>query len=371
MSERDCVPLSTPFIDDHKTAGAKLVDFAGWLMPIQYKGILEEHQRVRTNVGLFDVSHMGEISVTGPDAEKFLDHLLPCDIRGMDVGKVVYTPMCLPSGGIVDDLLVYKRANDYLLVVNASNATKDFEWIRSQASGDVAVENESPVWAQLAVQGPKAEAVFRGHVSDEALTLPYYRFTELDLWAVPSIFSRTGYTGEDGFEIYFHPQHAKWMWEKILAVGAPFGIGPVGLGARDTLRLEVNYCLYGNDIDATTSPLEAGLQWTVRLEKGDFIGRDALLQQKAEGLRRRLVAFEMITERSIPRHGSELASGASKVGEVTSGTHSPTLKKGIGMGYVATEHSKIGTALTLRQRGTEAAAQIVKKPFYTHGTRKA
>ena len=364
------MPQSTPFLDEHRAAGAKLVDFAGWLMPIQYKGIIEEHDRVRRDVGLFDVSHMGEIAVTGPDAEAFLDHLLPCDIRGMDVGKVVYTPMCMPSGGIVDDLLVYKREHGYLLVVNAANTDKDYSWIRSQMRGNLVVTNESPQWAQLAIQGPKAEAVFRGHVDDEALKIPYYRFAELDLWAVPSIFSRTGYTGEDGFEIYFHPQHAKWMWEKILDVGEPFGIGPVGLGARDTLRLEVNYNLYGNDMDDTTSPLEAGLAWTVRLDKGDFLGREAMLTQKAAGVSRRLVAFEM-AERAIPRHGSDLAANGAGIGTVTSGTFSPSLKKGIGMGYVDAEHSKTGLSLTLRQRGAEAAGQIVKKPFYTHGTRKA
>ncbi|MBI5838320.1 MAG: glycine cleavage system aminomethyltransferase GcvT [Candidatus Eisenbacteria bacterium] len=365
------MPQTTPFIDQHREAGAKIVDFAGWLMPIQYQGILQEHERVRRDVGLFDVSHMGEISVTGPGAEAFLDRLLPCDIRGMDVGKVVYTPMCLPAGGIVDDLLVYKREHGYLLVVNAANTPKDVKWVQAQAHGvaGVKVADESPAWAQLAVQGPKAEALFRGHVAEAALQLPFYRFAELDLWAVPSIFSRTGYTGEDGFEIYFHPQHAKWIWEKVLGVGAAHGIGPVGLGARDTLRLEMNYCLYGNDIDETTTPLEAGLQWTVRLDKGEFLGGAPMRAQRDAGVPRKLVAFEML-DRAIPRHGSELAAGGAVLGPVTSGTFSPTLRKGIGMGYVPAAHSKLGTEIAVRQRGTESPAKIVRKPFYTEATHK-
>ncbi|HVP39994.1 MAG TPA: glycine cleavage system aminomethyltransferase GcvT [Candidatus Saccharimonadales bacterium] len=363
------MPHTTPFIDQHRQAGAKLVEFAGWLMPIQYQGILQEHERVRQAVGMFDVSHMGEIAVTGPEAEDFLDRLLPCDIRGMDVGKVVYTPMCLPTGGIVDDLLVYKRDHGYLLVVNAANTEKDVRWVQSQARGQVKVADESPGWAQLAVQGPRAEEVFRGHLPGEALALPFYRFTELDLWAVPCIFSRTGYTGEDGFEIYFHPQHARWMWEKILTVGQAQGIGPVGLGARDTLRLEMNYCLYGNDIDETTTPLEAGLQWTVRLDKGEFLGREPMLRQREAGVPRKLVAFEML-DRSIPRHGSELAGDGAPLGPVTSGTFSPSLKKGIGMGYVPAARSAVGTAVQLRQRGALAPGRIVKKPFYTQASHK-
>jgi aminomethyltransferase len=363
------VPQTTPFVDQHRQAGAKLVDFAGWLMPIQYQGILLEHQKVRSAVGLFDVSHMGEISVTGPDAEKFLDWLLPCDIRGMDVGKVVYTPMCLPAGGIVDDLLVYKREHGFLLVVNAANAPKDVKWVQSQARGNVKVGDECAMWAQLAVQGPKTEELFRGHVPDAALALPFYRFTELDLWAVPCIFSRTGYTGEDGFEIYFHPQHARWMWEKIMEVGKPHGIGPIGLGARDTLRLEMNYCLYGNDIDETTTPLEAGLQWTVRLDKGDFLGREPMLRQRESGLPRKLVAFEML-DRTIPRHGSELAAAGNAVGVVTSGTFAPSLKQGVGMGYVPAALSKLGSEIQVRQRGVDAPARVVKKPFYTKASHR-
>jgi aminomethyltransferase len=211
--------------------------------------------------------------------------------------------------------------------------------------------------------------VFQGHVPAAALDLPFYRFMELDLWAVPSIFSRTGYTGEDGFEIYFHPQHAKWMWEKLLSVGQAANLAPVGLGARDTLRLEMNYCLYGNDIDDTTSPIEAGLQWTVKLDKGEFLGRDAMLAQKQAGVRRRLVAFEML-DRSIPRHGSEISESGAVLGPVTSGTFGPSLKKGIGMAYVPPDKSKIGTEFSLKQRGAEAPARVVKKPFYTGGSHR-
>ncbi len=367
---------STAFLDQHRQAGAKLVDFHGWLMPIQYRGIVEEHERVRRDVGLFDVSHMGEIRISGAGATAFLDWLLPCDIRGMDPGKVVYTPMCMPSGGIVDDLLVYRREADFLLVVNAANIPNDVAWVEARAQewrnrslDALVVQDESERWAQLAIQGPRAEEVFRGHVSREALELGFYRFTELDLWAVPSIFSRTGYTGEDGFEVYFHPQHARWMWEKLLEVGAAAGLAPVGLGARDTLRLEVNYCLYGNDIDETTTPLEAGLAWTVKLDKGDFLGREAMLRQKEQGVPRRLVAFEM-QERAIPRQGSDLVSGGSALGKVTSGTYGPSVKKGIGMGYVPSSHSKVGGELQLLQRGQESPARVVKKPFYNGGTRK-
>ncbi len=269
--------LTTPFLECHKRAGAKLVEFAGFLMPISYAGILQEHRQVRTAAGLFDVSHMGEFEVRGPDAGRYVDRLVTNRVAGAEVGQAVYTPTCKPDGGIVDDLLAYKFEDRYMLVVNAANIEKDWSWANEVAQGlDVRLENVSDRVAQLAIQGPRAPEIFEGLVPAAALDLGYYRFTGATLWGTPMVFSRTGYTGEDGFELYFDATAAERIWEELFKAGAKVGLAPIGLGARDTLRLEMAYCLYGNDIDETTNPLEAGLGWTVKLDKPDFVSKPAL-----------------------------------------------------------------------------------------------
>jgi len=272
----------TPFHDFHRALGAKLVEFAGFEMPLRYSGDIAEHRCVRERAGLFDISHMGEFRVEGPGAGEFLNRMVTNDVAALAVGQALYSPMCRPDGGIVDDLLVYRLPEGYMVVVNASTTAKDFAWLEQHRPAAVTLRDESEVTALLAVQGPRAADVLRGHVPDAVLDLGYYRFAETQAFGVAALVSRTGYTGEDGFELYFEPRHAAAVWEGIVAAGAPLGLEPVGLGARDTLRLEVGYMLYGNDIDDTTSPLEAGLGWTVKLGKPDFIGRETFVRQNEQ-----------------------------------------------------------------------------------------
>jgi len=362
--------LTTPFLECHKRAGAKLVEFAGFLMPVSYAGILAEHRAVRTSAGVFDVSHMGEFEVRGPDAGRFVDHLVTNRVAAVDVGQAVYTPMCLPDGGIVDDLLAYKFADRIMLVVNAANIESDWAWAQEVAQGfDVELENVSDRIAQLAIQGPRAPEIFQGLVSDAALDLGYYRFTGATIWGVPMVFSRTGYTGEDGFELYFDAAEGERVWDELFKAGAKVGLQPIGLGARDTLRLEMAYCLYGNDIDRTTHPLEAGLGWTVKLDKEDFVSKAALVAAKAAGLKRRLVGLE-ITSPRVARHGWEVVKDGATVGTVTSGTSSPTLGRSIALAYVPAAGAANGTAYTVRQGATELPAVVVPRPFYTEATHR-
>ena len=362
--------LTTPFLECHKRAGAKLVEFAGFLLPISYEGILAEHKAVRTSAGVFDVSHMGEFEVRGPEAGKFVDHLVTNKVASVDVGQAVYTPMCLKDGGIVDDLLAYKFEDRVMLVVNAANIEKDWAWVQESAQGfDVRLENVSDRVAQLAVQGPRAAEIFEGLVPPQALDLAYYRFTGATIWGTPMVFSRTGYTGEDGFELYFDAAQGEHVWNELFKAGAKVGLKPIGLGARDTLRLEMAYCLYGNDIDTTTNPLEAGLGWTVKLDKPEFLGKQAIAQVKAEGLKRRLVGLEIASPR-VARHGWEVAQDGASVGEVTSGTSSPSLGKSIALAYVPATSAATGTALTVRQGATELPARVVPRPFYTEASHR-
>ena len=362
--------LTTPFLECHKRAGAKLVEFAGFLLPISYEGILAEHRAVRTGAGVFDVSHMGEFEVRGPDAGRFVDALVTNRVANVEVGQAVYTPMCLPDGGIVDDLLAYRFEDRIMLVVNAANIEGDWAWVQERAQGfDVRLENVSDRIAQLAVQGPRAAEIFDGHVPSAALDLGYYRFTGATIWGVPMVFSRTGYTGEDGFELYFDAAEGERVWDELFKAGAKVGLKPIGLGARDTLRLEMAYCLYGNDIDRTTNPLEAGLGWTVKLDKDDFCGKAALEQAKAEGLKRRLVGLEIASPR-VARHGWEVAQDGAAVGEVTSGTSSPSLGRSIALAYVPATGAKNGTAATVRSGTTELPARVVPRPFYTEASHR-
>jgi len=352
----------TPFYAKHVAAGAKIAPFAGYLMPIQYSGIIEEHKKVRESVGVFDVSHMGEFKVSGPDAEAYLNRLTVNDVSRLEVGQVQYSAMCYPDGGIVDDLLVYRFADHFMMVVNASNIDKDFAWAEENRLANMQLENQSDEIGLLAIQGPQAFDTLQKLTEVRLDDIPFYHFTEGQLAGIEMIISRTGYTGEKGFELYHDPQHSLRLWETIFEAVAEFDIQPVGLGARDTLRMEMKYCLYGNDIDQTTHPLEAGLGWITKLKKGEFISSDVLRKVKEEGIQRKLVAFRML-ERGIPRHEYPILVDGKVVGKVTSGTQSPSLGVGIGLGYVEKPFSKIGSEIQLDVRGRKLRAEIIKPPF--------
>jgi aminomethyltransferase len=360
----------TPFYDFHRALGAKIVDFAGFEMPVRYTGDVREHVCVRERAGLFDISHMGEFHVEGPGALEFLNHALTNDLAAAAPGQAVYSPMCRPDGGIVDDLLVYRFDDHFMVVVNASNIAKDFEWLMDYCPAGVELEDRSERTALLAVQGPKASDVLQGLVPDAALDLGYYRFMTGRVLGADAVISRTGYTGEDGFELYFEPRHAARVWEGLTSAGKELGLEPVGLGARDTLRLEVGYMLYGNDIDDTTTPLEAGLGWTVKFGKGEFVGRDALVRQKEHGLKRRLAGFDL-EGRRVPRHDMPIETDERAIGKVTSGTFSPSLERPIGMGYVESACAQTGTALAIKAGEVRLPARVVPRPFYKGGSRRA
>jgi aminomethyltransferase len=363
-------PKSTPFTEFHRAAGAKLVEFAGFEMPVRYTGDVREHLAVRNGVGLFDITHMGEFEVRGAGAAAWLDRMLTNHVGGMAVGQCLYSPMCRPDAGIVDDLLVYRYDDHYMLVVNASNMAKDFAWLDSHRPADVSLVDRSGETALLAVQGPKAAEVLRGNVPAAVLDLGYYRFTTGVLFGAPATISRTGYTGEDGFELYFAPEHGEAIWKGLMEAGRAHGLELIGLGARDTLRLEMGYMLYGNDIDDTTTPLEAGLGWTVKLAKGEFHGSGVLAKQKAEGLKRKLVGFQL-EGRRVPRHGMPILSGGRAVGIVTSGTFSPTLERPIGMGYVETALAATGTTLEIQAGNVILPARVTARPFHTRGSHRS
>ena len=363
---------TTPFTHFHEALGARMAPFAGYNMPIEYPtGIKEEHLNVRNKLGVFDVSHMGEFWIKGPKAFELVQKLTTNDVAALIDGKVQYS--CFPNdkGGIVDDLLVYRfSAEKYLLVVNAANIEKDWNWVVKYGAElgmkpGVELENASDHMAQLAVQGPKAILALQKLTSINLSELPYYTFTHGEFAGEKDvIISNTGYTGAGGFELYFYPEAAMKIWNAVFEAGEEFGIKPIGLGARDTLRLEMGFCLYGNDLDDTTSPIEAGLGWITKFVEGkDFVNRPMLEKQKAEGVTRKLVGFEMV-DRGIPRHGYELVNDeGEKVGVVTSGTMSPTRKIGIGMGYVKPEYSKVGTEICIDMRGRKLKAVVVKPPF--------
>ena len=351
----------TPLNEVEKELGGKMVDFGGWELPVQYSGILEEHEAVRTKVGVFDVSHMGEITVKGHQALELLQRATCNDVAKLDTGRIHYNGLLYPNGGFVDDILIYQNTpNDFFVVVNASNTDKDFEWLQESAKDlDVEVKNVSGDWAQLAVQGPEADRVLQTMTDARLADIKYYRFTTGSVDGAQAIVSRTGYTGEDGFEVYVAPEHAPRILRKLVEAG----VKPCGLGARDTLRLEAKMALYGNDIDHTTTPVEADLNWIVKLDKGDFAGRDVIAREKSEGPRRKLVGFEMV-DRGIARHGYPIVDGGEEVGVVTSGTHSPTLKKAIGLAYLPLDKSAQGTEFMVLIRGKEARARVVPTPFY-------
>ena len=346
-----------------------MVEFAGFLMPLQYTSIMAEHRRVRSTVGVFDVSHMGEIEFWGEGALEFLQRMTINDVSRLAVNQAQYSAMCYQDGGIVDDLLVYRFPDHYMMVVNAANTEKDYQWLKEHQPPDVEIKNVSDQITLLAVQGRKSQPTLQKLTPLDLSTIRYYHFREGMLADIPMVISRTGYTGEDGFELYIDRKHSQRVWDAVMEAGREFNIEPVGLGARDTLRLEMKYCLYGNDIDQTTNPLEAGLGWLIKFDKGDFIGREALLKIKERGLTRRLVGFRMEV-RAIPRHGYLIFKGDQRVGHVTSGAFSPCLGVGIGMGYVKREFSEVGSELEILIRGERARARVVETPFYKPSLRK-
>jgi aminomethyltransferase len=363
----------TPLFHLHVKAGARMVPFGGWEMPVQYTSILEEHRTVRGAVGLFDVSHMGEFDVDGPEALAALQYLTTNDVAALQVGQVQYSLLCDPEGGIVDDLTLHRRGPDrFRLTVNAANIDKDWTWLTAQAARfrgarwrDVSAET-----ALVAVQGPRAEALLGRLGEGDVTVIGYYRFVEGVVAGGPALISRTGYTGEDGFELYTAAERAERLWQGLLEAGAGAGARPIGLGARDTLRLEMRYALYGQDIDQTTNPLEAGLGWVVKPAKGDFIGRAAIERVRAEGPRRRLVGLEM-TDRSIARHGYPVVKDGRVVGVVTSGSYGPAVDRSIALAYVDPSLSALGTTLGVEIRGQARPALVVKTPFHPPRVKKA
>jgi aminomethyltransferase len=342
-----------------------MIGFGGWEMPVQYTGIVEEHRAVRAAVGCFDVSHMGEFEFHGPDALHALQRLTTNDVAALEVGQVQYVLLCQEDGGIVDDLTLYRLGGDrFMMTVNAANIDTDWAWVTGHLTGRVEARNISRETGLIAVQGPRAEALV-GRLTDQGILgrLGYYRFTRAAVAGVPALVSRTGYTGEDGFELYLDAAGTEAVWEALLLEGKAEGAVPVGLGARDTLRLEMRYALYGNDIDRTTNPIEAGLAWVVKLGKGDFLGRAAIERVKAEGPRRRLVGFEMI-DRAVARHGYRLLRDGAEVGHVTSGSYGPSVDRYIGMGYVTASLGAVGTEIEVEVRGRPRRARVVGTPFH-------
>ncbi len=351
----------TPLINIHKALGAKMHEYAGYFMPIEYSGISDEHQTVRNAVGVFDVSHMGEIWVKGPNALEFLQSVTTNDLSNLPYGKAQYT--CLPNGkgGIVDDIVIYHyEYQKYLLVVNASNTEKDWNWLNKHLIEGVEMDNATDWMAQLAIQGPNAMAVLQKLTDVDLSAIKYFHFTVGSMAGLDDIIiSNTGYTGAGGFELYFDPEHAEDLWHAIFEAGKDEGIKPIGLGARDTLRLESGFCLYGNDIDDTTSPIEAGLGWITKFVEGkDFIDRELLEKQKKEGVSRKLIRFEL-TERGIPRQGYSFVNAAGEViGNVTSGTILPNTQTGIGMGYVQTAYANTDAQIFVSIRGKNIPVKV-------------
>lgn len=369
MSEAAVDLRETALTPLHRELGAKMAPFAGFWMPIQYESITAEHRAVRERAGLFDISHMGEFHVSGDGAAAFLDRMSVNDVRRLEPHQAQYSCMCLPEGGVIDDLVIYRMADGYMVVVNASNTEKDFAWLREHLLPGVSLEDRSEETSLLALQGPRAEAILGPLVDVDLAEVGFYRKADGMVAGIPAVISRTGYTGEDGFELYFERDRSLEMWNALFEAGRPEGLAPAGLGARDTLRLEMKYLLYGNDIDEETNALEAGLGWVVKLDKGDFIGREALRQARSEGLRRRLIGFQL-RERGFPRSGYPVLLERNRVAEVRSGTVSPTLGVGIGTCYLPADRARNGTRIEIEIRGKPLPAEVVPTPFYGGGSLK-
>ncbi len=361
----------TPLFEVYEQYGGKIVEFGGWEMPVQYSNIIEEHQTVRQAAGIFDVSHMGEISVVGSEAEAFVQNLVTNNVKSMKNFQVQYNLMCYHDGGVVDDLLVYKYSTErYMLVVNASNIEKDFAWIVENGKNfAVELKNISNDTSQIAVQGPRAEEIMQKLTDYDLQSIKFFYFAETKVGGKDVIISRTGYTGEDGFEVYLQPGDAVEMWNLILKTGKDLGVKPIGLGARDTLRFEAVLPLYGHEISKDITPLEAGLGFFVKLDTDDFIGKDVLVKQKAEGLPRKLVGFEMI-DRGIPRAEFEVQKDGQIIGFVTTGSYSPTLDKNIGLALVQSQYSELGTEFEIVRGKRAMKAKVIAKPFYKKNYKK-
>lgn len=353
----------TPLYAAHRRAGARLVEFAGWEMPVQYRGVIAEHLAVRRYAGLFDVSHMGEIEVRGAAAEAFCQRLTVNDVSRIKIGQAQYNLLLNDDGGVVDDVILYRRQPDHFLIcVNASNSDKDFQWMRSHVTGGIDVENVSEQYAQLALQGPVAEKILQPLTTHNLGDIKSFHFAEDGVAGKRCLIARTGYTGEAGFELYCDWHDAEKLWDDLLDAGSPSGLVPAGLGARDTLRLEKAYPLYGHELDETTTPLEAGLEWVIKFSKGSFIGREVLLRQKQQGVKRKLVGLELI-DPGIARSEYPLLKDGRSIGRVTSGTRSPTLDRSIALGYVAAEEARIDNRLEVEIRNKTIRARIVPLPF--------
>lgn len=356
----------TPLNKIHQDLGAKMVDFGGWHMPVQYEGIIEEHNAVRTKAGLFDVSHMGEIWVKGPDALNYLQKMVSNDVSKINIGQIQYAILCYENGGAVDDLLIYKMAEqEYLLVVNAANKDKDFEWFSQHKEGNIEIIDESDNTAQIAIQGPKTLEILQKITDIDLNSLKYYTWKKGKINNVECIISRTGYTGEDGYEFYFSPEFAKELWNKVLEVGNG-EVVPVGLGARDTLRFEAGLPLYGHELSDTITPLEAGLGRFVALDKEYFIGKDALAKQKEAGLTRKIVGFEML-DRGIARFEYKVFMDNEEIGFVTTGSFAPYLNKNLGNALLKIDYANIEQEILVDIRGKKKKAKIIKRPFYRRG----
>lgn len=359
----------TPLYPVYGQYGAKLIDFGGWELPVQFSGIQKEHEAVRNHAGLFDVSHMGEVFISGPDSLSFLQHLTTNDLSKIQDGQCQYTLMCYPDGGVIDDLLIYRlNENKYMAVINASNIEKDLEWMQQHHKAGVKIDNVSDRTALLALQGPLAETILIKLVEpsqhEKIRALKPFRFVkDVTISGKRAILSRTGYTGEDGFELYVESDGAVYLWNELLKAGEPEGLIPTGLGARDTLRFEARLPLYGQELSADISPLEAGLSFFVKLDKGDFIGKEALSKQKEQGIPRKLVGVELL-ERGIPRSHYPVYAGGKQIGEITTGTQSPTLKKSVGLALIDSAYSALDTELFVEIRGRQIKAKVVKTPFY-------
>ena len=356
----------TSLYERHVAGGGKIVPFAGFQMPVQYQtGIIAEHAAVRETAGLFDVSHMGEFIVRGPQALELVQHITVNDASKIEVGQAQYSAMCLESGGIIDDLLIYRFADRFMLVVNAANRAKDLKWIQKHADTfDVELEDVSEGIALIALQGPAAREILQPLTKPDVNSIEYYRFSEGEVANIPAVISGTGYTGEDGFELYTAAEDASKVWDALLSAGSSDGLIPAGLGARDSLRLEMGYSLYGNDLDENHTTLESGLGWITKLDKDDFVGRNALIEQKENGVTRRLVGMKL-EGRAFPRPGYPIVSNGEAVGQITSGTMSPSLGVGIALGYVPSEMAKIDTVLQIDVRGRLADGRVQRPPFYT------
>ena len=361
----DAALKRTPLYAAHAAAGGRMVPFAGWEMPVQYTGIIEEHLAVRGRAGLFDVSHMGEVDLAGPGALALAQQLVTNDVGRLAEGQALYTPMCTAEGGIIDDLLVYRLGADhFMLVLNAANTDEDLAWIRQHAAGNTRVTDRSAEIALLALQGPRAQQILQPLTRAAVAEIRYYWFLDkVEVAGRRALVSRTGYTGEDGFELYVRAEDAAPVWDALLEAGARLGLLPAGLGARDTLRLEAGLLLHGNDMDKTVTPLEVGLGWTVKLGKGEFIGADALGRQKREGVTRRLAGFTL-RDRAIARHGFPIHRGGETVGRVTSGSFAPTLQQSVGLALVGASHAQPGEHLDVEIRGRDVEGTVTKLPFY-------